>query len=150
MLVAKNTNIYHAEIPAALIPKDKTNNKKCPGGDCPGEDRALGRGDEKGALFLLYNPSNNVHPKIKAKFIDGLLKQVSNITLSNIYTFCNTTVTALLPDDKHCALYMMGMCHCKKCDHKHKSDSDTKAEHTLTFLKKTMKNPESLKADQGK
>eukprot|EP00957_Ditylum_brightwellii_P006128 463651-Ditylum_brightwellii.AAC.1 len=53
MLVAKNTNIYHAEVPAAHVPKDKFNNKKYPAGDCPGVDQDLGEGDEKHTCFCL-------------------------------------------------------------------------------------------------
>eukprot|EP00957_Ditylum_brightwellii_P038800 2932528-Ditylum_brightwellii.AAC.1 len=107
MLMTKNTNIYHTEVPTALIPKEK-NNKKHPTGDCNG-----GWSDDKCIRFMFYNPNNNIHPKIKAKFVNRFLKQVSDVPLSNICKFCNTTVAALPPYKNCCALYMMGMYHQK-------------------------------------
>eukprot|EP00957_Ditylum_brightwellii_P196614 14980168-Ditylum_brightwellii.AAC.1 len=100
MLVAKNTNIYHADVPAALVPKEKYNKKKCSGEDCPGGDWELGGGDEKHTHFLSCNPNNNIHPNIKTSFVNNLLKQVPNVTLSNMCKYCNTTVMTLFPDDK--------------------------------------------------
>eukprot|EP00957_Ditylum_brightwellii_P140982 10740610-Ditylum_brightwellii.AAC.2 len=70
--------------------------------------------------------------------------------LYNIFRVCNTTVTALSPNDKRCTLYMMGMCHHKRCERKHETSLDAEAEHVLMLLEKALKKPEDLKADQGK
>eukprot|EP00957_Ditylum_brightwellii_P086105 6551021-Ditylum_brightwellii.AAC.1 len=144
MLVAKSANIFLAKVPAALIPSAKLP-KKRPAGDLDGDSRST-----KHPRMALYNPSNKVHPKIKTSFVDGVLKHVPNITLYTICRFCNTTVTSLLPDNKRCALYMMGMCHRKCCKRKHETASDAEAEHVLMLLEKAAKNPKDLKADQGK
>eukprot|EP00957_Ditylum_brightwellii_P175243 13341556-Ditylum_brightwellii.AAC.1 len=132
MLVAKNTNIYHAKVSAALIPSAKLP-KKCPAEDLSGDSRSAKR-----PRMALYNPSNKVHPRIKTAFVDGVLKQVPNITLYYICLFCNTTVSALSPDYKMCTLYMMGMCHPKGCKHKHETASDAKAEHLFIILEKAV------------
>eukprot|EP00957_Ditylum_brightwellii_P003449 261473-Ditylum_brightwellii.AAC.1 len=86
---------------------------------------------------------------MKAAFVDGVLKQVPNVTLYNICCFCNTTVTTLLLDDKRCTLYTMGMCHHKRCKCKHETALDIEAEHVLMLLEKAVKTPEDLNADQG-
>eukprot|EP00957_Ditylum_brightwellii_P140981 10740610-Ditylum_brightwellii.AAC.1 len=64
ILVAKNTNIFHAKVPAALIPRAKLL-KNCPAGDLDQDVRSA-----KCPRMAPYNPSNKVHPKIKTSFVD--------------------------------------------------------------------------------
>eukprot|EP00957_Ditylum_brightwellii_P037854 2862842-Ditylum_brightwellii.AAC.1 len=133
MLVVKNTNIFHAKVPAALIPSAKLP-KECPAGDLDGD-----KGSTKCPKMTPYNPSKKLHPKIKTAFVDRMLKQVPNVTLYNICHSCNTTITALLPDNKRCAQYMVGMCHQKRCECKHETVLDAEAEHVLKLPEKAVK-----------
>eukprot|EP00957_Ditylum_brightwellii_P000814 64697-Ditylum_brightwellii.AAC.1 len=98
----------------------------------------------------MHNPTNNVHPKIKTHLVDGVFKCIKPTILQNICKFSNTLVTALFPEPKRCALYMMGMCHRKNCDRIHKQANDEEAEHILTLLEKAVKNPKDIKETKGK
>eukprot|EP00957_Ditylum_brightwellii_P194362 14802908-Ditylum_brightwellii.AAC.1 len=64
--------------------------------------------------------------------------------------FCNTSVSALYPDKKHCVLHMVGMCGKSDCGCNHTVASAEEAMHILTLLEKAIANPDKLKATQGK
>eukprot|EP00957_Ditylum_brightwellii_P038000 2874262-Ditylum_brightwellii.AAC.1 len=57
MLIAKNINTYHTEVPAALIPNKKSTKKRL-GGDYNGDV-----GDNKHTRLTSYNHTNKCAPQ---------------------------------------------------------------------------------------
>lgn len=134
-LVAKDMAISHAEVPSQLLPQKRKRE-----GEIPAEGDKRGRAKES-------EPA--VHPLIKAKFVDNVLRLAPGASLSEICKFSNTSVPILCRDTNRCILYMMGMCKSRTCQRRHQMASDTEANHVVQLLEKAIQDPTSIKPAPG-
>ena len=137
-IVAKDTTISYAEVPAALVtptPSTPTKTKR---------ERDLNPiTPELDKVRKRKKPldSDRIHPLLKRHFVDNVLRAVPRASLTQICTFCNTSVRHLCRDNKRCVLAMLGMCKNKRCTRDHSPALDDEAKNIKTLLDKAIKNP---------
>ena len=137
-IVSKDMTISHAEVPAALVaqtPSTPTKTKRDrdlnPIMPEPDEDRKRKKPPD----------SDTIHPLLKRHFVDNVLRTAPRASLTQICTFCNTSVRHLCRDNKRCVLAMLGMCKNKRCTRDHSPATDAEAKNIETLLDKAIKNP---------
>ena len=144
-LVAKDTTITHAEVPAALImvpPGSPTGQKRkslanpvSPDEDHDGERKKPKRRD------------TNVHPRLQKHFPDNVLRVAKGVSLTQICKFCNTSVRQICRNDKRCVLAMLGMCKNSRCTRDHTPATDAEATRIEALLEKAIKTPGDIKVE---
>ena len=140
-IVAKESPIVHAEVPAMLLsdPPATSTKRKEPS---PDSDTTPGlvtpdRGPPKRVKIEL-------HPLIKSKIVDNIGRANRTASLTQICKFCDTDVRQLCRETNRCVLYMVGMCKKKGCTRKHAKASDAEAAHIVLLLDKAVQNPTEI------
>eukprot|EP00957_Ditylum_brightwellii_P115078 8776720-Ditylum_brightwellii.AAC.2 len=128
MLLAKNTTIYHAEVPTALIhqEQEKHTTELHPGNPQEGSNKKR-------------KATGKVHPELKKKCADGLLKVAKGVSLSAICKFCNISVAMLCANKQCCVLLMVGMCKKAEYNQAHTITMAQEVAHILELLDKAIK-----------
>jgi hypothetical protein len=150
-VTAKDSNITHAEVPAAfLIDDDKRKRKR---EDAPAEDNrtpVTPKGNDQGNP-VTPSPDRKVrvHPLIKEKIIDNVVKQNPNTPIRKICRFANTELSKLSKDPSKCVLGMLGSCRSRFCRRKHVAATDEEAKHMVMLLEKAILNPDQIGAFEG-
>ena len=144
-MVAKDTTITHAEVPAALVvttpltptkPKRDRDFTPVTPDDDDGSERRKARKRE-----------TKVHPLLQKHFPDNVLRKAPGVSLKQICKFCNTLVLQVCRDDKRCVLAMLSMCKNSWCTRDHTPATDAEAKHIKALLEKAIKNPGDIKVE---
>jgi hypothetical protein len=151
-ITAKENNITHAEVPAAFFKKDTNKRKFDDVADTPKNPNT-----PPPRRPLLFTPPvtpspprpPRVHPLLKAKIVDNVLRKNPTISLSRIAKFCNTSLNNLSKDTSKCVLGFLGTCNSRYCRRRHMTATDAEADHMVLQLEKAITDPDAIKSFEG-
>ena len=138
-LASKQSNIYHAEVPQALLnttppvpPKRKLKNTEQ---------------EDKTDVKKPRQNMNNWHPTLKAK-LAGPMAKAGNPSFTSIMQYVDRDPNDVISDRSSWCTpnAFFGRCFFgEKCKRQHKIVTDTQAERIITMMDKFIKTPEDLK-----
>jgi hypothetical protein len=139
-LAAKQSNIYHAEVPQALLhsPEVPSSNKRKAG---PKDN------EEKPEPKKPRNNPNNWHPTLKAK-LAGPMAKAGYPSFTTIMQYVEKEPNEVISDRSSWCTpnAFFGRCFLgEKCKRQHKMVTDIQAEKIIKMLDKFITNPEDLK-----
>ena len=133
-LTARDPLIYHAEVPDILIAETT----------CSGDKRAPLE-EKKDDGPPVKKQKSNIHPLFVKHFVHGIWKQNPALMMRDLCLHCNTTVPAIVQDNKVCFLAFFGRCKNPSCNKKHRTATDAEAKFVCDALEKAIKNPEDIR-----
>ena len=150
-ITAKESNITHAEVPAAFLTPPSTKRKFDDMASPPTYPQTPPRRP------LLFTPAvtpspprtTRVHPLLRAKIVDNVIRKNPTMSLTRIAKFCNTSLNNLAKDTSKCVLGFLGTCTSKYCRRRHMVATDAEADHMVMQLEKAITDPEALKTFEG-
>ena len=149
-ITAKDCSITHAEVPSAFFTPTDTKKRKI--GDV--EQPATPTRDRYNPAVPPVTPSperqTRVHPLLREKLLNNVMRVNPNMPIRKICTFCNTDLAKLSKDPSKCVLGMLGMCKSRFCRRRHLVASDAEAKHIVDLLEKAINDPEKLKQSEVK
>ena len=134
-LSSKQGNIYHAEVPQALL-KTASQKRK------PTQDP-----DEKPKIKKPRHNPNNWHPTLKAK-LSGPMAKAGFPNFTQIMQFVDKDPQEIISDKSSWCTpnAFFGRCYLgEKCKRQHKIVNDMQAEKIITMLDKFIQKPEDMK-----
>ena len=122
-LVAKDTTITHAEVPAALTEPPPAGKRK------PEDEPKVVTPDKDTSQTKKKQKLSNVHLLLRQHIHDNVLRVAKGVSLSKLCKYSNTNVQSQCRDSNRCVLYMLGMCGNPKCSRQHAVATDEEANH---------------------
>ena len=146
-ITAKECNITHAEVPVAFITTGESKKRKIGEVEMPSTPTR----DRPNNPIPPVTPSperpTRVHPLLREKVINNVMRINPDMPLRKICTYCNTDLSKLSRDPSKCVLGMLGMCKSRFCRRRHLVANDAEAKHIINLLEKAINDPEKLKKD---
>ena len=151
-ITAKESNITHAEVPVAFItplaPKRKIQDISGPY-DTPRTPPRRPLNFTPAPVTPSPDRPTRVHPVLREKLVNNVLRKNPTLSLTKIAKFCNTTLNTLSKDPTKCVLGFLGTCTSKFCRRRHMVATDNEADHMVMQLEKAIMDPEGLKTFEG-
>jgi len=138
-LVSKQGNIYHAEVPQALIATSSLTSQKR-------KQKTQDTEDKPEAKKPRHNP-NNWHPTLKAK-LSGPMAKAGFPNFTQIMQYVDKDPQEIISDKSSWCTpnAFFGRCYLgEKCKRQHKVVTDAQAEKIVTMLDKFIQKPEEIK-----
>ena len=150
-IMAKESSISHAEVPAAFMTITPTKRKT---GDSPHTPNTPPpRRQPLNFTPAPVTPSpdipTRVHPILREKIVNNVLRKNPTLSLTKIAKYCNTILGNLSKDTSKCVLGFLGTCNSRFCRRRHMVASDSEADHMIMQLEKAITDPEGLKSFEG-
>lgn len=138
-LASKQGNIFHAEVPQALISPTSSQKRKTPPQDVE---------NPKPDIKKPRQNLNNWHPTLKAK-LSGPIAKAGFPSYSTIMQYVDKDPNEVISDRSSWCTpnAFFGRCFLgEKCKRQHKMVTDTQAEKIITMMQKFIATPEEIKA----
>jgi hypothetical protein len=146
-ITAKDCNITHAEVPAAFITSSDSKKRKIGDVDTPTTPTRERPNPYGPPVTPSPERPTRVHPLLREKVINNILRTNPNIPIRKICTYCSTDISKLSKDPSKCVLGMLGICRNRFCKRRHLVANDMEAKHIIQLLEKAINDPEKMKKD---